>query len=200
VHDPGPAAAVLVAVVAVAGLVIAAYVWRSGRRLPRAEAWGACCAAVTALLISPISWTHHWVWCVPLLVLLAAEADHERTRPAALRRRRWRTVFVMTLLGFCSFAMWTVPHVGIVNLRLSLLQQVPAGLYPWIGLCFLAVAALRARARRRAVAQPVIPQPRTAAGMPRTLVAPRGPVEQDAPAEPLSPSSAGGAPSGALIR
>ncbi|MGC0316302.1 glycosyltransferase 87 family protein [Kitasatospora acidiphila] len=188
VHVPGPGAALLVAVVAVAGLAIAAQLWRNNRRLPRAEAWGVCCTAVTALLVSPISWTHHWVWCVPLLVLLAAEADHERTRPVAVRRLRWRPIFVMTLLGFCSFAMWMVPHVGIVDLRLSLFQQLPAGLYPWIGLCFLTVAALRVRARRLAVGRPVVPQPRSASRAPGALIAPRTSAEQRPPVEQRTPA------------
>ncbi|MCC9308547.1 glycosyltransferase 87 family protein [Kitasatospora sp. RB6PN24] len=187
VHVPGPEAALPVAVIAVAGLAVAALLWRDNHRLPRAEAWGACCTAVTALLVSPISWTHHWVWCVPLLVLLAAEADHERTRPAAVRRRRWRPIFVLTLLGFCSFGMWLVPHVGIVNLRLSLVQQLPAGLYVWIGLCFLTVAAMRVRGRRSAVGRPVVPQPRTASRTPRPLVAPRTSAEQSLPGERHTP-------------
>ena len=33
------------------------------------DAWGLLVAALTGLLVSPISWSHHWVWCVPLLAL-----------------------------------------------------------------------------------------------------------------------------------
>ncbi|GAA1984319.1 glycosyltransferase 87 family protein [Kitasatospora viridis] len=172
--NPGAPATLLAAVVAVAGLATAVYVWRNERWLPRAEAWGVCCTAVTALLLSPISWTHHWVWCVPLLVLLAAEADTERTRPARLRHKRWRAVFAVTLLGFYSFAMWLVPHKGMPDYRFNLLQQLPAGIYPGIGVCFLALAALRVRARRRAAGQSaavrIFPQ-RTAEPTPRELVA-----------------------------
>ncbi|MGF1431721.1 glycosyltransferase 87 family protein [Kitasatospora sp. LaBMicrA B282] len=155
--NPGLPATAVAALVAVAGLAIAVAAHRSGRRLPRFEAWGVCVTAVTAVLISPISWTHHWIWCVPVLVLLAAEADHERTRPAAVRRRRWRVVFWMTLAGFCSFSMWLVPHKGITNLQMNLFKQVPAGMYPWIGLCFLVVAALRVRSRRRVAGQSPVP-------------------------------------------
>ncbi|WP_020666096.1 glycosyltransferase 87 family protein [Amycolatopsis nigrescens] len=36
--------------------------------------------ATAALVISPISWSHHWVWIVPALVLLAARARSARTR------------------------------------------------------------------------------------------------------------------------
>ncbi|WP_245984283.1 glycosyltransferase 87 family protein [Streptomyces tateyamensis] len=158
--DPGTAATVGAALVAVAGLAVAVATYRNARRLPRAEAWGICCAAVTALLISPISWTHHWVWCVPLLVLLAAEAATERARPPAVRRRRWRTVFWLTVVGFCSFSMWLVPHKGITNLQMNLFKQVPAGMYPWIGLCFLAVAAVRLRSGRRSAGLPPVPRQR----------------------------------------
>jgi alpha-1,2-mannosyltransferase len=164
--DPGTAATLAAALVAVAGLAIAVWTYRSGRLLPRAEAWGVCCAAVTALLISPISWTHHWVWCVPLLVLLAAEAAEERARPEPVRRRRWRVILWLAVVGFCSFSMWLVPHKGITNLQMNLFKQVPAGMYPWIGLCFLAVAAVRLRSRRRAAGVPLLPLvPRTPAAV-----------------------------------
>ncbi|WP_457032782.1 glycosyltransferase 87 family protein [Kitasatospora sp. P5_F3] len=163
---PGAVATAVAALVAIAGLATAAWVVRSARWLPRAEAWGVCCAAVTAVLISPISWTHHWVWCVPVLVLLAAEAAHERSRPAAVRRLRWRLIFAATLLAFLSFGMWVVPHKGDLDLHLSLPAQLPAAVYPLTGLCFLLVAALRTRSRRRAAGAPLIrlPRQRTSAG------------------------------------
>ncbi|MBC3842260.1 hypothetical protein GXW82_24875 [Streptacidiphilus sp. 4-A2] len=67
------------------------------------------CAALTALLVSPISWTHHWVWCVPVLVLLAAEAAAEQARPPGLRRMRWRPLLALGLLTFLGYGMWLVP-------------------------------------------------------------------------------------------
>lgn len=158
--DPGTAATLLAALVAVGGLATAAWAYRSARWLPRAEAWGVCCAAITAVLISPISWTHHWVWCVPVLVLLAAEAAHERSRPAAVRRARWRVIFGATALAFCSFSMWLVPHKGLTNLQMGLLKQIPAGMYPLVGICFIVLTALRVRARRLAAGEPLGRLPR----------------------------------------
>ncbi|MCP2310114.1 glycosyltransferase 87 family protein [Kitasatospora paracochleata] len=165
-ENPGLTATLLGAAVAVAGLAVAAWAHRSAPWAPRAEAWGVCAAAVTAVLISPISWTHHWVWCVPMLVLLAAEAAHERSRPAAVRRMRWRPILGATVLGFLSFAMWIVPHKGDLDEHLPALHQLPASVYPVIGVCFLAVAALRVRARRRAAGEPLVrlPQQRPAEG------------------------------------
>ncbi|WP_051732682.1 glycosyltransferase 87 family protein [Kitasatospora phosalacinea] len=163
VETPGAVATLLAALVAAAGLTIAVWAHRSARWSPRADAWSVCTALVTAVLVSPISWTHHWVWCVPVLVLLAAEAAHERSRPAAVRRLRWRPIFGLTLLGFLSFAMWIVPHKGDLDLHLSAFEQFPAGVYPLMGLCFLAVAALRVRSRRLAAGAPLVrvPAPRT---------------------------------------
>ena len=53
-------------VVAALGLAVAVVSSRSGQEL-----LGVTAAAVTGLLISPVSWTHHWVWVVPLLGLVA---------------------------------------------------------------------------------------------------------------------------------
>ncbi|MFJ1705743.1 glycosyltransferase 87 family protein [Kitasatospora sp. NPDC088346] len=157
--DPGTLATLASACVALAGLAVAGWAHRSGRWTPRAEAWGVCCAAVTAVLISPISWTHHWVWCVPMLVLLAAEAAHEHSRPTAVRRLRWRPIFGATLLAFLSFGMWVVPHKGDLDLHLPPLHQFPADVYPIVGICFLALGALRVTARRRAAGAPLLQLP-----------------------------------------
>ncbi|GAA0667851.1 hypothetical protein GCM10010193_19520 [Kitasatospora atroaurantiaca] len=164
--DPGSLATLASALVAVAGLATAAWAYRSARWLPRAEAWGVCSAAVTAVLVSPISWTHHWVWCVPMLVLLAAEAAHERSRPAAVRRLRWRPILGATLLAFLSFAMWVVPHKGDLDLHLPALHQAPADVYPLVGVGFLLLSALRVQARRRAAGAPLVRLPRQRAGSP----------------------------------
>ena len=65
---------VAVLVTSVAGIAIAAWAHRSGHRLA-----GIACCAITGLLISPISWTHHWVWMVPLLVALPVAAWQRRS-------------------------------------------------------------------------------------------------------------------------
>ncbi len=50
-------------VVSVAGLACAVRLHRNGWTV---AGWLLC--ALTALLVSPISWDHHWVWVVPMLV------------------------------------------------------------------------------------------------------------------------------------
>ena len=60
--------------VGLAGIAVAAWAHRRGHRLA-----GVACCAVTGLLVSPFSWTHHWVWAVPLLVALAAAAWRRRS-------------------------------------------------------------------------------------------------------------------------
>lgn len=62
------------ALTAVGGVLVASWAQRRGHALA-----GAVCCGVTGLLVSPISWTHHWVWAVPLLVTLAATAWRRRS-------------------------------------------------------------------------------------------------------------------------
>jgi hypothetical protein len=53
---------------------------------------------IVGLLISPVSWTHHWVWVVPALVVLARQGVRGRIAAAC---------------GFLLFAlapMWWTPH------------------------------------------------------------------------------------------
>nr|WP_314175611.1 glycosyltransferase 87 family protein [Streptomyces sp. DSM 40971] len=149
VGDPGWPWLVLAAVVALFGLAVAvAAALADRKRLPYAPACAAMACAVTALLVSPVSWSHHWVWCVPLVMLLGAEALERR------RALRWRVSAGAAMLLFCSYAVWWVPHgaTGPVKPELHQTggQMVLSALYPAAGLCFLAVAAalsLRARVR-----------------------------------------------------
>jgi len=69
------AVAVLVLLVAGAGLLAAGTLARWGDWLAAAALTG-----VTGLLISPISWSHHWVWAIPALAVLVRDG---RRRAAA---------------------------------------------------------------------------------------------------------------------
>jgi Glycosyltransferase family 87 len=53
---------------------------------------GLACCGVTGVLVSPISWTHHWVWVIPLLVAMAATAWRRRSPVWALATAAWWTV------------------------------------------------------------------------------------------------------------
>ncbi|MFF8903738.1 glycosyltransferase 87 family protein [Streptomyces olivaceoviridis] len=124
-HTPEPGGALwtaCVAVVAVLGLAVAVRAELRGQR-----AWAVCVCAVTALLVSPVSWTHHWVWCVPLVLLLWTRGR----RAAALG----------TLLVFCSYAPWWVPHgTGRPELHQSAAEFTLSALYAGVGAVFLALA------------------------------------------------------------
>jgi alpha-1,2-mannosyltransferase len=80
----------LVAVFAVglAGLTVAVWAHRRGYRMT-----GFGCCALTGLLVSPISWTHHWVWAVPVLVWLITAAWRRRSAAWALAAATAAVVF-----------------------------------------------------------------------------------------------------------
>jgi alpha-1,2-mannosyltransferase len=69
-----PAWLAVAAVTAAAGLAGAALLDRAGHRLA-----GLLTCALTGLLISPISWDHHWVWIVPGVTVLVHYAARARS-------------------------------------------------------------------------------------------------------------------------
>ncbi|GIJ45624.1 hypothetical protein Val02_25100 [Virgisporangium aliadipatigenens] len=73
----GVAWILLALLVVVGGLALARFAHRRD-----GEPAGMLVCAFTALLVSPIAWTHHWVWIVPALVYAA---DLVRRAPARLR-------------------------------------------------------------------------------------------------------------------
>jgi alpha-1,2-mannosyltransferase len=120
--EPGTLWVAVAAVVALGGLTVAVAAELRGRR-----PWAVTACAVTALLISPVSWSHHWVWCVPVVLLLAT--------------RRHRVAALGTLLVFYSYALWRVPHgPSRPELHQSGAELTLSALYGGAGLLFLALA------------------------------------------------------------
>ncbi|WP_309484445.1 glycosyltransferase 87 family protein [Streptomyces himalayensis] len=132
--DPGgwwPAAA---AAAAAAGLAVAVAAALRGER-----AWAATACAATGLLISPISWSHHWVWCVPMVVLLGSEAAAR-----GHGSRAYRAAAAVLGLVFCSYALWWVPHgPGRPELHQGGWQSALSALYAAGACAFLALTALK---------------------------------------------------------
>jgi alpha-1,2-mannosyltransferase len=64
----------LALVTGLAGLAVAVSAHRRGRQLA-----GVTYCAITGLPISPFSWTHHWVWAVPLCLMLTSTARRRRS-------------------------------------------------------------------------------------------------------------------------
>ncbi len=123
-HSPHPGSPAIVAVfvVGVAGLLIAALAYR---RLD--DRWGIAACAVTALLATPIAWTHHWVWCVPIVLLLWLEA------------RRWLVAAAL----FWTYAPFLLPTANRPERHYAMWQSVLSGWYVYFGLAFLALTAVR---------------------------------------------------------
>ncbi|MCP3802466.1 glycosyltransferase 87 family protein [Allokutzneria sp. A3M-2-11 16] len=85
-----------------AGLAVAA--WAAGRGN---ELLGVTMCGLTATMVSPFSWCHHWVWFVPLLVFLVHAALTYRARAATA------LIVAVYLLGFAWLVkvhQLTPPH------------------------------------------------------------------------------------------
>ena len=133
---PGPWWFLLLLAVAAAGLALAA---RSGRRGDDATGFGL--TAITGLLVSPISWTHHWVIAVPALMLATVVAW--RCRPEWPGRSRiWLAgIAVLAVAGWSGIARREpkVPAAGW--LHLSPVWLADSQLYVAAGLIVLLIAA-----------------------------------------------------------
>jgi alpha-1,2-mannosyltransferase len=122
-----------------AGLFIGVRLHSHGRELA-----AMCAVALAGLLASPISWDHHWVWALPVAVLLLIGRD-------TAGRRFWTTIGVLWCLLFCLAPIWWVPNPFApvphsVGLLLSSNSYAIAGV---LMLFALGVLAHRIEARSR---------------------------------------------------
>jgi alpha-1,2-mannosyltransferase len=96
-------------------------------------------AACTELLVSPVSWSHHWVWASPVLV--CALVKGWRLRPT----QGWRyfaTAAAVAAVFFAEPQIW-FPHQDNLELGWGWWEQIIGSAYVWVGLATLLVLALR---------------------------------------------------------
>jgi len=99
--------------------------------------------AVAGLLISPISWSHHWVWAAPALLTCLSSNP---------KRRRMLAFPVLALLIFAIGPHWLLPSGDGRELHWSWWQQAVGGSYALIGFAAVtqaAITALLPRPKRR---------------------------------------------------
>ena len=111
--------------------------------------------AVLVLLVSPISWSHHWVWAGPALALLFAMAW----------RNRWYGVQLSVLFGVLVVLIgphWYLPYTDDKELQWTFSQQVVGNAYTLLGIGFLVSGAVAHELLRRRRAAAARPEPATA--------------------------------------
>jgi alpha-1,2-mannosyltransferase len=129
---------VISAPLALAGLWMARRMWFRDERL---LAVSVC--ALAALFASPVSWSHHWVWAIPLGVCLV-----QRTRGAV--------AVAVGVVWFGVFALgpiWWVPYRDDRELDWTFWQSLPGNAYLILG--SLAFVLLSAREQQQQAADRV---------------------------------------------
>jgi len=121
-HNPSPLM-VTGLVLFVSGLVLGIAAARRQLRIGDDVA-ALTAVAVGGLLASPLSWTHHWVWAVPAIMVLVS-------------RSHWVTAWLLGLV----FAAGSARGVALQPSQesLTLLQQVPSATYVAAGTALLAM-------------------------------------------------------------
>jgi alpha-1,2-mannosyltransferase len=114
------------------GMAAAVVLARRGHELA-----GVTMCGLTALVVSPISWSHHWVWLVPALVL---------GLDVARRWTGWRVrvglgalVAVFGVVPFHPGVLWHVPRGGDQEEDWNAIQLIIGNLYLIAALVVIAV-------------------------------------------------------------
>jgi alpha-1,2-mannosyltransferase len=128
----GPVGTAVWAVVAAAVLALGAV---AARKALRAKQPGLALVlvAIAGVIASPMSWSHHWVWCVPALLILAD-----------LGRHHWmpRWLAITGVLLFLVPPQGLLPHGAGAEHGWALWQQMAgAGYVCWALLLLCAAAA-----------------------------------------------------------
>ncbi len=113
--------------------------------------------AFWTLLMSPISWTHHWVWVIPLIVLLVSRLPKTTPKTAW---RRWVGTGLVAFV-FVSCVLLILPNGRNVELHWKVWQNVLGDAYILMPVVLAFALILRwgllRRARKKAAADADVP-------------------------------------------
>jgi alpha-1,2-mannosyltransferase len=155
-HDAGFGPLVVAAIAATA--VLAALAWRalSAEHTGPDRLGKLLVVELFGLLFSPISWTHHWVWLVPLMIWLIHGPLRER-RGAQILGWGWLALTIIGVPWLLSFAQPTIWQMGRPwYLAWAGLVYIVAAL---VTLAWIATTGRRAAADDPAPARSTTPSP-----------------------------------------
>jgi alpha-1,2-mannosyltransferase len=133
--DPSFSSGAVVAIAVIVGLVGVALAVLANRRSDEAIGFSLC--ALTGLLVSPVSWTHHWTLAVPALLLLGIRVVRRRPRVGIA------AVAVVLLVGYSYLPKLMAKPALAPSRGLSVWWTLASAPYVLIGLSALAFAAAR---------------------------------------------------------
>jgi alpha-1,2-mannosyltransferase len=124
------------------GVVVLAWVAVTRARQAGNDLAAVLAVAIAGLLVSPVSWSHHWVWVGPGLVLLAGVATHQS--------RLWLTAVAPVALVFTVGPQWLLPNDHRVELGWQWWEHLVGDAYVWAGLAALVALAVAWKPQRPA--------------------------------------------------
>ena len=136
-HGHAPESLIVAAILfaGAAGLWVAVWAYRTSSVM-----LGVLVCAVTGLIVSPITWSHHLVWIVPVVLWLSLADD----RPSF--GRCWAALAVV---WFWYGAIWHTPHGNGIEFRDSFAQMLMGSSYTIAMVLFvIGVAAMLAKRHR----------------------------------------------------
>ncbi len=109
--------------------------------------------SAAVLLVSPVSWSHHWVWIAPALLVAGDQiarmptADAPGAPPgrAARRRRLWIALTAAITVMFMVGPQWVLPHNADRELGWSWWEQIIGSSYVLVTFAALVIAAIAYR-------------------------------------------------------
>ncbi len=120
--------------------VLALTVWAVRRVVPAEPVLALVCVALFGLVVSPVSWSHHWVWALPTL-----------TATAVLAYRRRNAALAVLAAGGIALMVWSpitlLPEHQ--EAAASWWRQLLGMSYVWWALALIAAAGLTVTATSR---------------------------------------------------
>ena len=95
--------------------------------------WAVSVIALAGLLASPISWSHHWVWAIVVLVAIGRDIG---------RRRGAIPLLLATYTLMTSRIIWRVPNSRGREFHLSIAQMVASDAYVLFAMGLVAYASV----------------------------------------------------------
>jgi alpha-1,2-mannosyltransferase len=130
--------------------VLGLTVW-AVRRVLRADqpVLALICVAMFGLVVSPVSWSHHWVWALPTVLVISVVAF----------RRRHVALGLVAAAGIALMVWTPIPLMPEHHeTSASLWRQLAGGSYVWWAIAVIAVAGtVSARSANRSVSLQLLP-------------------------------------------